>query len=59
MKTDDFSRRSLLQAIAATVAALPLSWAEIAYVAHTSQTAAQLAGSEDLAAEGFRPLLPM
>jgi gluconate 2-dehydrogenase gamma chain len=44
MKTDDFSRRSLLQAIAATIAALPLSWAEIAHVAHGSQTAAQLAG---------------
>jgi gluconate 2-dehydrogenase gamma chain len=44
MKTDDFSRRSLLQAIAATIAALPLSWAEIAHVAQGSQTAAQLAG---------------
>jgi gluconate 2-dehydrogenase gamma chain len=44
MTTDDFSRRSLLQAIAVTIAALPLSWAEIAHVAHGSQTAAQLAG---------------
>jgi gluconate 2-dehydrogenase gamma chain len=44
MKTNEFSRRSLLQAIAATIAALPLRWAELAHVAHGSQTAAQLAG---------------
>ena len=44
MKTHDFSRRSLLQAIAATIAALPSGWAETAHAAHGSHTAAQPAG---------------
>jgi gluconate 2-dehydrogenase gamma chain len=45
MKTDDLSRRSLLQAIVATIAALPVGWTEIARVAHESHAAAQLAGA--------------
>jgi hypothetical protein len=45
MKIDDLSRRSLLQAIGATIAALPLGWAELAHVAHESHAAAQLAGA--------------
>ena len=46
MERDDLSRRSLLQAIAATLgaAALPLGWAEIAQAAHEAHAAAQLAG---------------
>ncbi len=43
MERDEVSRRSLLQAIAATlgVAAVPLSWAEIANAAHDAHAAAQ------------------
>ena len=46
MESDDLSRRSLLQAIAATIgaAALPFGWAEVAQVAHDSHATAQLAG---------------
>jgi hypothetical protein len=42
MTIDDVSRRSLLQAIAATLA-LPVGWAEMARVAHDSHAAAHLA----------------
>jgi hypothetical protein len=42
MTTDDLSRRSLLQAIVATIAALPMGWTEIA---HESHAATQLAGA--------------
>ena len=45
MDGDDLSRRSLLQAIAATIgAALPSGWPEIAQAAHEAHAAAQLAG---------------
>jgi gluconate 2-dehydrogenase gamma chain len=45
MTHDDLSRRSLLQAIAATLgaAALPWGWAETAQAAHQAQAAAQRA----------------
>lgn len=49
MKTDDFSRRSLLQAIAATIAALPSGWSVIAGMAHESHDAAQLQGGAKMA----------
>ena len=45
MKTDDLSRRSLLQAIVATIAALPVGWTGIGSTAHESHPAAQLAGA--------------
>jgi gluconate 2-dehydrogenase gamma chain len=45
MKTDDLSRRFLLQAIVATIAALPVGWTEMARVAHESHAAVQLAGA--------------
>ena len=48
MKTDDVSRRLLLQAIAATIAALPLGWGKIAHLAHESSAAAQLGGEAKL-----------
>jgi Gluconate 2-dehydrogenase subunit 3 len=46
MDHEDLSRRSLLQAIAATIgaAALPAGWAEIAQAADKAHPAAQLAG---------------
>ena len=46
MESDDLSRRSLLQGIAATfgVAALSLGWPEIAQAAHEAHAAAQVAG---------------
>lgn len=44
MKTDDVSRRSLLQAIAATIAALPVGWTEMAG-ARRESLAAQLTGT--------------
>ena len=46
MESDDLTRRSLLQAIAATIgaAALPFGWAEVAQVAHDAHATAQLAG---------------
>ena len=46
MDTEDLSRRSLLQAIVATIgaAALPFSWAEIAQASHEAHAASQLAG---------------
>jgi gluconate 2-dehydrogenase gamma chain len=46
MDHEDLSRRSLLQAIAATIgaAALPAGWAEIAQAADKAHAAAQLAG---------------
>lgn len=49
MEIDDLSRRSLLQAIVATIGAatLPLVWAEVAQMAHESH-AAQLAGEPKL-----------
>ena len=50
MDTEDLSRRSLLQAIAATIgaAALPLGWAEIAQASHEAHAAAQPAGEARL-----------
>jgi gluconate 2-dehydrogenase gamma chain len=46
VENNDLSRRSLLQAIAATIgaAALPVGWAEIAQAAHESPGGAQLPG---------------
>ena len=46
MGSDDLSRRSLLQAFAATIgaAALPVGWAEIAQAAHETHVAAPPAG---------------
>jgi gluconate 2-dehydrogenase gamma chain len=46
METEDLSRRSLLQAIVATIgaAALPLGWAEIAQASHEARAASQPAG---------------
>jgi gluconate 2-dehydrogenase gamma chain len=43
MERDELSRRSLLQAIAATLgaAAVPLSWMEVANAAHSAHAAAQ------------------
>jgi hypothetical protein len=48
MSSDDVSRRSLLQAIVATIVAAPSVWTEIARVANDSQTAAHLAGAAKL-----------
>jgi gluconate 2-dehydrogenase gamma chain len=46
VRTDDLSRRSLLQALAATIgaAALPFGWTEIARAAHEAHVHGQLAG---------------
>ena len=46
METEDLSRRSLLQAIVATIGAatLPLSWAAIAQAAQDAHAASQIAG---------------
>ena len=50
METEDLSRRSLLQAILASIgaAALPLGWAEIAQASHEAHAASQLAGKAKL-----------
>jgi gluconate 2-dehydrogenase gamma chain len=50
METEDLSRRSLLQAIVATIgaAALPLGWAEIAQAAHQTHADSKLAGEAKL-----------
>ena len=50
MDHEDLSRRSLLQAIAATIgaAALPAGWAEIAQAADKAHAAAQLAGERQI-----------
>ena len=46
MDTEDLSRRSLLQAIVATIgaAALPLGWAEIAQASQEAHAASQASG---------------
>ena len=50
MDTEDLARRSLLQAILASIgaAALPLGWAEIAQASHEAHAASQLAGKAKL-----------
>ena len=50
MDTEDLSRRSLLQAIVATIgaAALPLGWAEIAQASQEAHAASQAAGEARL-----------